>query len=101
MNNNELKEPAPSWKGCIGFAVFNLLLTLLCTKLGIILVSTGLVLILILGIGFSIQCIREDWKWDFKASAVVCVVGLALQCGITVLYAYDIIRGLIAQFIRG
>lgn len=92
MDNNKSKEATPSWKGCIIFGVINILLVLLCTQLGKMVLSNSVILLIVAGFVFSIQCIREDWKAEFKASAVGCIIGLVLHCGAAILYVVNILN---------
>ena len=90
------KEPAPSWKGCIGFGVVNIVLVLLCTKLSMVLLSTGMLLLLAVGVAVAVQSIKEDWKAGFTQSAIGCGLGLGLHVVATVLYGVNVLSSLVA-----
>ena len=94
------QEPKPSWLSCIIFGIFNILLVLLCTKLGVMLLSVSMMLLLACGVVATAQCMIEDWQNGFKASAFGCAAGLLLQILAVVLYVFGIFSGLIGIFNR-
>lgn len=97
---SEDKKPALKWKECIIFGIVNILLVLLATKLNILLISTLMILLIIVGISVSAQYIKEEWKKGYKVSAVGCGVGLLLHCGAGVLYVINILTGVIGVFVN-
>lgn len=100
MEVEENKIPTPSWKGCIIFGIVNIILVLLCTKLNILMISTAMIILITAWVVVSAQLIKEDWKADFKLSAMGCVIGLLLHCFAAVLYVFNILSGIIALFIH-
>ena len=99
MKDNKT-TPAPSWKGCIVFGIINTIFVILCTKLNILLVSASMILLLVVGIVVSVQSVKEDYLSGFKASAFGCLIGFLLQCFACVLYAYNLLSGIVALFVR-
>ena len=95
-----MNEQKPSWKGCIVFGIINILLVLLCTKLNIILISTAMILLIIIGIAVTAKSVKEDRESGFKLSALGCVVGLLLQCVAGVLYVFNIVSNIISPFVK-
>ncbi|HEZ7990260.1 MAG TPA: hypothetical protein RWO66_04770 [Ruminococcus sp.] len=94
----EEKEPSPSWKGCIIFSAVNILLVLLCTKLNVVIISTTLALLIVVGVVVSLQSIKEDWQNGFKLSVIGCVSGLLLNCFAAILYIFNILSNIINAF---
>ncbi|MCR5541671.1 MAG: hypothetical protein K6F71_12760 [Ruminococcus sp.] len=94
------KENKASWKGDIIFGVINILLVLLCTKLNIILISSAMVLLIIIGIAVSAQSVKENFAAGHKLAAIGCGVGVLLQCTAAVLYVVNILMGLLGMIMQ-
>ncbi len=95
MGTKQSKKHIPSWKGCIIFGIINIGCVLLCTKLGITLISTSLILSLIIGLIISIEGIIADWKKGLKTSSLGCCIGLVIQLLAMKLYVSDILMSLL------
>ena len=93
-------EHKSSWKGCIIFGIINILLVLLCTKLNVMIISTGMMLLIAAGIYVSVQSAKEDFGAGLRAQALGCVVGLLVNAGAAVLYVVNILLGLINTVMR-
>jgi hypothetical protein len=93
-------EHKSSWKGCIIFGIINILLVLLCTKLNVMIISTGMMLLIAAGIYVSVQSAKEDFGAGLSAQALGCVVGLLVNAGAAVLYVVNILLGLINTVMR-
>lgn len=100
MNEKNIKEHKPFWKGCIIFGIINILLVLLCTNLNVLMISSAMIILIIIGVVISFHFIIENWKSGFKASALGCIVGFLLQCFAGLWYGLNILSGLISLFIH-
>lgn len=96
----EEQDSKPSWKGCIIFGIINILLVLLCTKLNIMLVSTAMMLLIIVGVAVSAKSVKEDFNTGYKLSAIGCAIGVLLNCGAGVLYVVNILMGLVSMIMK-
>ena len=94
------EENKASCKGDIIFGLINILLVLLCTKLNIILISSAMVLLIIIGIAVSAQSVKENFAAGHKLAAIGCGVGVLLQCAAAVLYVVNILMGLLGMIMQ-
>ncbi|SEL19426.1 hypothetical protein [Ruminococcus albus] len=96
----EEQNAKSSWKGCIIFGIINILLVFLCTKLNIMLVSTAMMLLIIVGVAVSAKSVKEDFNAGYKLSAIGCAIGVLLNCGAGVLYVVNILMGLVSMIMK-
>ncbi|MBQ3391544.1 MAG: hypothetical protein IJG56_04010 [Clostridia bacterium] len=92
------KAPTPRWKGCIIIGFINIALVFLATALGVTLISTALAVFIVIGVLYSLDGVKEDWKAGFKASCFGCIVGFLLNGFAAFLYVSKILSGLIGAF---
>ena len=98
ITENAPKEPTPSWKFSIIFGLIDLGAVFLRTHLGIILLSTAMIILIACGIAVTPKFIKDDWQNGFKVSAVLCVVGLLMHISAAALYAATILIKLVSMF---
>ena len=94
------KAPTPRWKGCIIIGFVNIALVFLATALGVTLISTALAVFILIGVLYSLDSTKEDWKAGFKASFLGCIAGFLLNGFAAFLYVSKILSGLIRAFSR-
>lgn len=94
------KVQTPSWKGCIILGIINIIGVFLCTALNLMLVSTPMIILIIVGVGVSISSIKEDYLAGFKISVIGCAIGLLLNLFAGALYVFKILSGVIALFLQ-
>ena len=96
----EDKKKSISWKACIILGLINIVLVFLCTKLSIILISAGLAVLIVFGVIASFESFKEEWSSENKGSAILCGIGLLINAGAGVLYAMNILSGIINKFVH-
>ena len=99
-DEEQYKEPTPSWKGTVIFGIVNIVCVLLATMTSIVFLSSFLVILLMFGVMFSAKCIVDDWKEGFKTSAFLCVIGTLLNVAAALIYVFTILAVTIGKFIH-
>ena len=92
------KAPTPQWKGCVIIGFVNIVLVFLATALGVTFISTALAVLIVIGVLYSLDGVKEDWKAGFKASSFGCIAGFLLNGFAAFLYVSKILSGLIGAF---
>lgn len=94
---DDSKEYESTWKSSIVFGLICIGLVWLCTKLPIRILSVSLILILLIGVAVSAQAVKDAWKAEQRAEALLSCIGFALHIAAAVLYVIDIFQGLLIK----
>jgi hypothetical protein len=65
-----------------------------------IMISTAMILLIIIGIAVSAQSVKEDFAAGLKVKALGCVIGLLVNVGAGVLYVVNILMGLLNMIMQ-
>ena len=91
-NNNPQVDSSMSWSASIVFAVINLILIIICNLFKKMVLSTGVILLFLLGIyaGYSaIKCGKNEGK---ISSIFLGIIGIIVNVMIIVLYVVLILK---------